>query len=138
MLSEVRGTIRDVLVAVVSEPDGGGRLRPLSEDGTPAGPVEHVPDLAGRVAELEKAEHPRWLWASGADTYPALFAAGARVDRSHDVWQVEGILLNHAGRHSEPRALAAALARALDLPVPDDPPLARQDVQPALFEPTPD
>jgi DNA polymerase I len=128
----------DVLVAVVPEPDGGGRLRPLSEDGMPTGPAERVGDLAGRVAELERADHPRWLWAFGADDYPALFAAGARVDRSHDVGLVEGILLNHAGRHSEPRGLAAALARALDLPVPDDPPLARHDVQPALFEPTPD
>jgi DNA polymerase-1 len=129
---------RDVLVAVVPESGGGGRLRPLSEDGTPTGPAAHVADLADRVAELERAEHPRWLWASGADSYPALFAAGARVDRSHDVGLIEGILLNHAGRHSEPRGLAAALARALDLPVPDDPPLARQDVQPALFEPTPE
>jgi hypothetical protein len=34
------------------------------------------------------------------------------VDRSHDVGLIEGILLNHAGRHSEPRGLAAALARA--------------------------
>ncbi|HEY3607827.1 MAG TPA: bifunctional 3'-5' exonuclease/DNA polymerase [Pseudonocardiaceae bacterium] len=127
-----------MLVAVVPEADGGGRLRPLSDDGTPTGPAARVADLACRVAELERADHPRWLWASGADDYPALFAAGARVDRSHDLGLVEGILLNHAGRHSEPRGLAAALARALDLPVPDDPPLARHDVQPALFEPAPD
>jgi DNA polymerase-1 len=30
------------------------------------------------------------------------------------------------------------VARAKDLPVPDDPPAARQDQQPALFEPTPE
>jgi DNA polymerase-1 len=127
-----------VLVAVVPEPVGGGRLRPLDEDGTPAGPAEHVDDLAGRIAEWERADRPRWLWASGADCYPALFAAGTRVDRSHDLTLVEGILLSYAGRHSEPRGLAAALARAIDLPVPDDPPLAKQDVQPALFEPEPE
>jgi len=127
-----------VLVAVVPESGGGGRLRPLADDGTPDGPPEHTPDLAARVAELEHAQRPRWLWASGADTYPALFAAGARVDRSHDLSLVEGILLHHTGQHAEPRGLAAAVARALDLPVPDDPPQAKQDLQPALFEPEPE
>ncbi|HEX4723283.1 MAG TPA: bifunctional 3'-5' exonuclease/DNA polymerase [Pseudonocardiaceae bacterium] len=126
-----------MLVAVVPESGGGGRLRPLSDDGTPTGPIEDAPDLAAKVIELESAQHPRWLWASGADSYPTLFAAGARVDRSHDVSLVEGILLHHVGQHAEPRGLAAALARALDLPVPDDPPLAKQDLQPALFEPEP-
>ncbi len=129
---------RGVLVAVVPESGGGGRLRPLADDGTPTGPAEQVADLAFRIAELEAAAHPRWLWASGTDCYPGLFAAGARVDRSHDLWLVEGILLHNAGRHAEPRGLAAALARTLDLPVPDDPPLAKQDRQPALFEPTPE
>jgi DNA polymerase-1 len=127
-----------VLVAVVPESEGGGRVRPLADDGTPTGPEERVTDLAGRVAELERTLRPRWLWAAGADCYPALLAAGARVDRCHDLLLVEGILLNHAGRHAEPRGLAAALARAKDLPVPDDPPTARPDQQPALFEPEPE
>jgi DNA polymerase-1 len=133
-----QGQNQDVLVAVVPESGGGGRLRPLSDDGTPTGLPEQVADLAARIAELEATLHPRWLWPSGADCYPALFAAGARVDRSHDLGLVEGILLHQAGRHAEPRGLAAALARALDLPVPDDPPLAKQDQQPALFEPAPE
>ncbi|HEX4703346.1 MAG TPA: bifunctional 3'-5' exonuclease/DNA polymerase [Pseudonocardiaceae bacterium] len=126
-----------MLVAVVPEPVGGGRLRPLDDDGNPTGPAEHVDDLAGRIAAWERSDRPRWLWTSGADCYPALFAAGARVERSHDLALVEGILLSYAGRHGEPRGLAAALARAVDLPVPDDPPLAKQDLQPALFEPEP-
>jgi DNA polymerase-1 len=125
-------------MAVVGESEGGGRIRPLSDDGAPAGPVTCVTDLAARVAEIERAERPRWLWASGADSYPPLLTAGARVDRCHDLLLVEGLLLNHAGRHAEPRGLAAALARATDLPVPDDPPAARPDAQPALFEPEPD
>lgn len=124
-------------MAVVPDQDGGGRLRPLSDAGTPAGPAEHVPDLAARVAAVEAADRPRWLWAAGAETYPPLLAAGVRVDRCHDLWLAEGLLLNHAGRHAEPRGLAAAVARAKDLPVPDDVP-ARHDVQPALFEPEPD
>ncbi|HEX5407778.1 MAG TPA: bifunctional 3'-5' exonuclease/DNA polymerase [Pseudonocardiaceae bacterium] len=126
-----------MLVAVVPESDGGGRVRPLADDGTPAGPEERVTDLAGRIGELERTLRPRWMWAATADCYPALLAAGTRVDRCHDVLLVEGILLNHAGRHAEPRGLAAAVARAKDLLVPDDPPAARQDQQPALFEPTP-
>ncbi len=124
-----------MLMAVVPESEGGGRIRPLSDDGTPAGPATYAADLASRVAEVERAQRPRWLWASGADCYPPLLAAGARVDRCHDLLLVENILLNHAGRHAEPRGLAAALARAKDLPVPDDPPAIRPDAQPALFEP---
>jgi DNA polymerase-1 len=127
-----------VLVAVVPEAEGAGRVRPLTDDGTPAGAEERVADLAGRIVELERTLRPRWLWAAGAECYPALLAAGARVDRCHDLLLVEGILLNHAGRHAEPRGLAAALARAKDLPVPDDPPSARPDQQPALFEPEPE
>jgi DNA polymerase-1 len=129
---------RAVLVAVVPEADGGGRVRPLADDGDPIGPEERVAELAGRVTELERTLRPRWLWTATADCYPALLAAGARVDRCHDLLLVESLLLNHAGQHAEPRGLAAALARAKDLPVPDDPPAARQDQQAALFEPTPD
>ncbi|HEX3650126.1 MAG TPA: bifunctional 3'-5' exonuclease/DNA polymerase [Pseudonocardiaceae bacterium] len=127
-----------MLVAVVRERDGRGRLRPLADDGTPAGPDERVGDLAGRVAELERTRRPRWLWATGAECYPPLLAAGARVDRCHDLLLVEGILLNHVGLHAEPRGLAAAVARARDLPVPDDPAATRPDAQPALFEPDPE
>ncbi|HEY3750894.1 MAG TPA: bifunctional 3'-5' exonuclease/DNA polymerase [Pseudonocardiaceae bacterium] len=127
-----------MLVAVMPESDGGGRVRPLADDGIPNGPEERVADLAGRIGELERTLRPRWLWPATADCYPALLAAGTRVDRCHDLLLVEGLLLNHAGLHAEPRGLAAAVARAKDLPVPDDPPAARQDQQPALFEPTPE
>jgi DNA polymerase-1 len=118
----------------VPEADGRGRVRAFAEDGTPTGPEERVDDLAARVAELERAQRPRWLWAAGAESYPALLAAGARVERCHDLVLVEGLLLNYAGRHAEPRGLPAALARAKGLPVPDDAPTARPDLQPALFD----
>jgi hypothetical protein len=53
-------------VAVVVGADGGGLLQALAEDGTPQGPPEPVPDLAGAVAEVEpgadsgpkEMEHP--------------------------------------------------------------------------------
>ncbi len=137
-MSEVRGTIGGVLIGVVPEADGCGRLLPLDDGGTPSGPGETVTDLAARVAELERTTRPRWLWAVGAECYPPLLAAGVRVDRCHDLLLTEGLLLNNAGRHAEPRGLAAAVARAKGLPVPDDPPGARPDAQPALFEPTPE
>jgi DNA polymerase-1 len=110
-----------VLVAVV--PDGpGGWLRPVHPDGRPAGPAARVPDLAAAVADREARDSPRWLWASTATAYPALLAAGVRVDRCHDVELTEGLLLAYAGRYGEPRALAGAWARLAGLPVPPDPP----------------
>jgi DNA polymerase-1 len=128
-----------VLVAVV--PDGvGGRLCPLRDDGAPAGPVEHVADLAAAVADREARDPPRWLWASTADVYPALLRAGVRVDRCHDLELTEGLLLAYAGRWGEPRALGAAWARLAGLPVPPDPPprsVPSVDGQGTLFDAVP-
>jgi hypothetical protein len=72
-------------VAVVTDADGGGLLQALAEDGTPTGPVERVGDLAAAVADREGAARPRWVWAATAELYPRLLAAGARVDRCHDL-----------------------------------------------------
>jgi DNA polymerase-1 len=127
----------DVLVALQSGPGRTGRVRILDEDGTATAPVEHTDDLPARVRALEQEFRPRWLWPSVAEAYPALLTAGTRVERGHDATLVEGILLNHAGEHGQPRGLAAAWARLRGLPVPPDPPPTRQDVQPALFEPEP-
>ncbi|MEU4642749.1 bifunctional 3'-5' exonuclease/DNA polymerase, partial [Micromonospora sp. NPDC023814] len=100
-----------MLVAVVSDERGGGALQPLDAAGAPVGPVEPAADLAAAVAARERAAHPRWVWASGATVYPALLRAGVRVERCHDVELTEALLLGHAGRWGEPRALAAAWAR---------------------------
>ena len=127
-----------MLAAVIPGPDGSGGVRLLTDEGTPLHPAEQVKDLAARVAELEREHHPRWLWSSIADDYPALLAAGARVERGHDAALVEYWLLNYAGQHGQPRGLAAAYARTRGLPVPKDPPPARVDSQPALFEPEPE
>ncbi|MQA97085.1 MAG: bifunctional 3'-5' exonuclease/DNA polymerase [Streptosporangiales bacterium] len=107
-------------VAVVAEWGEGGRLRPLFDDGSPAGEAEQVPDLAAEVARREVAEAPRWVWASTAQVYPALVAAGARVARCHDVTLTEALLSGFEGRWGEPRSLGAAWARLRGLPVPAD------------------
>nr|WP_170286358.1 bifunctional 3'-5' exonuclease/DNA polymerase [Micromonospora olivasterospora] len=121
-MSQGRGRIAPVLVAVVSDERGGGVLQPLGADGRPAGPAEPAADLAAAVAAREAAGHPRWVWASGAAVYPALLRAGVRLDRCHDVELTEALLLGYAGRWGEPRSCAAAWARLTGAPVPPDPP----------------
>jgi DNA polymerase-1 len=123
-----------VWIGLAGDGGGGGLLRAFSEEGAPAGPIERVADAAAAVRERERAEAPRWIWASTAETYPALLRAGVRVARCHDLALTEGILLAYDGRWGEPRSLGAAWARLRGLPVPDE----RQQPQRsqlALFEP---
>jgi DNA polymerase-1 len=114
-----------VLVAVVSDDGswhGSGCWQQLHPDGSPAGEPRQVADLPAAIAAREAAEHPRWLWAATTDCYPTLLRAGVRVRRCHDIELTEALLLGHAGRWGEPRALAAAWARLTGAPVPADPP----------------
>jgi DNA polymerase family A len=125
-----------VLVAVV--PDG--RLQDLRPDGSPLGDAVVPDDLPKAIAEREARDQPRWVWASTAEFYPGLLRAGVRVARCHDLELTEALLLGHAGRWGEPRALGAARARLLGLPVPPDPaPRVAEPpgfAQGALFETT--
>ncbi|WP_406078990.1 bifunctional 3'-5' exonuclease/DNA polymerase [Micromonospora sp. NBC_00858] len=121
-MSQGRGRIASVLVAVVSDERGGGELRPLDAAGRPSGPTEIVTDLTAAVARWEAAGHPRWVWPTAGAVYPALLRAGVRVERCHDVELTEALLLGHAGRWGEPRSFAAAWARLSGAPVPPDPP----------------
>jgi DNA polymerase-1 len=130
-----------VLIGVVAEGSaahGGGRLQTLHPDGTPAGEVEHVADLAAAVREREAAGPVRWVWAATGDRYPPLLRAGVRVRRCHDVELTEALLSGYAGRWGEPRSPAAAWARLTGAPVPPDPPPRQPDPpglsQGALFE----
>ncbi len=128
-------------VAVVAEPDGGGLLQALGEDGVPTGPVRRTSDLAAAVRERERADRPRWVWTAADDLYSRLLREGTPVARCHDLALTEGLLLAYAGRWSEPRSLGAAWARLQGLPVPSEPrpgPHDEHDRQPALFEPEPD
>ncbi|GAB3154522.1 bifunctional 3'-5' exonuclease/DNA polymerase [Micromonospora sonneratiae] len=136
------GRIAGVLVMAVMPDEGdGGWLRPLQADGRPAGPAESVTDLVAAVGERERREPSRWVWPATSETYPALLRAGVRVDRCHDVELTESLLLGHAGRWGEPRALAAAWARLTGAPVPADPPprpvAPPGDGQAALFDALP-
>jgi DNA polymerase-1 len=78
------------------------------------------------------------VWPSTLAVYPRLLAAGARVQRCHDLELTEALLLGAGGRWGEPRGLAAVLARRDGRPAPPDP--APYDVtppglgQPALFD----
>ena len=122
---------------VVVGAQGGGLLQVVAEDGTPQGPPETVRDLAAAVAERERADRPRWVWAATAELYPGLLRAGARADRAHDLGLTEAILLAADGRWGEPRSFPAAWARLRGLPVPDDtarPSGAAGAGQPALFD----
>jgi DNA polymerase-1 len=131
--------MRGVMVAVAPTEDGGARLLRLGDDGTPLGDERRVADLAEAVAEGERDEGPRWLWASTAAIYPRLVRAGVRVRRCHDVELTETLLLGYEGRYGEPRALPAIWARLHGRPVPPDPPAhdAPPRDQDALFDDLP-
>ncbi|MEY9949813.1 bifunctional 3'-5' exonuclease/DNA polymerase [Kitasatospora sp. GAS1066B] len=114
-------------IALVPDAHGrGGRLHRISEAGEPLGAPLKAAELAVTVAELEAAEHPRWVWASAESVYPPLLAAladlpgGRRLGRCHDLRLVEALLLAHEGRWGAPRSLGAAWARLRSLPVPAD------------------
>jgi DNA polymerase I len=123
-----------VWIGLVVDGEGGGLLRAFSDDGAPAGPVERLQDAAAAVRERERADGPRWLWPSTAETYPTLLRQGGRVARCQDLSLTEGILLAYDGRWGEPRSLPAAWARLHGLPVPEEGHQASRP-QLALFEP---
>jgi DNA polymerase-1 len=116
------------VLAFVPLPDGRCLIQDVTDDGDPAGPRRELP-----VGELPGTADQRWLWASTADEYPVLLAAGQRVPRCHDVAVVERILLGRAGAFGDPVTPAAVLARALGEPVPR-PPAAPADGAPSLFD----
>jgi DNA polymerase family A len=91
---------RNVRVAAVAGPGPSGLIRPLCDDGAPAGPTEAVPDLAAAVAALEASGRVRWVWWSGRRLYAQLLRSGVHVGRCHDVGLVDSLLRardGHAG-----------------------------------------
>ncbi|MDX2828696.1 bifunctional 3'-5' exonuclease/DNA polymerase, partial [Streptomyces ipomoeae] len=98
--------------------DGGVEVAPLGAAGLPAGPAEWEPDAAAAVRRRPGVG--RWVWRATAEVYPALLAAGVRVERCYDIEVAETLLLGHEGRLGEPRSAAAALARLRHTPVPPD------------------
>lgn len=127
-------------IAVVTDSEGGARLRELARDGSAVGPVWPVSDLAGVIADYKRRapRTPRWVWASTDEVYPQLVERSLRLGRCHDVGLVEGLLLNYHGGFGEPHSLGAAWARLHGRPVPDDlqsPGGMGAKPGPALFDP---
>lgn len=66
-------------------------------DGRPLGASVRHPDLVATVAEIEAAEHPRWVWTRTPTVYPALLRAGVRIGRCHDLALTDAILSMRSG-----------------------------------------
>ncbi|MEU7602505.1 bifunctional 3'-5' exonuclease/DNA polymerase [Streptomyces sp. NPDC041003] len=108
---------------------------------TPVPPAEGERLRVRDPADAIRSAPPgtRWVWRSTAAVYPRLLAAGARVERCHDIEDAELLLLGHEGRFGEPRSAAAAWARLTNAPVPPDPRqrAAEPRTQDSLFDPQP-
>lgn len=99
-------------IAVVPGPGQSGLLRPLADDGSPAGDPVEVNDLVSAVRDRERDGTARWVWSSAAGSYHALLRAGVRVARCHDVALVDALLRGRDGDAEEPTGtLARARAR---------------------------
>jgi DNA polymerase-1 len=100
-------------VLVAADPDlpGGAVLREIaSPEAAIAGDLgapERVgsADLPGHVAAREAAGRPRWVWDDTEHWYPALLAAGVRVERCHD------LRLCHVVLRRSTRTAGTAIAR---------------------------
>ena len=64
-------------------------------------------ELPALVAEAERHGPTRWVWSDTATWYPALLAAGVRVQRCHDLRLVHAIL-RHAEAVTSPDQVRAA------------------------------
>lgn len=92
-------------------------LQPVSGDGTVEGKpsVVTMEALPAAVRAAESA-HPRWLWGDTQSWYPALLAAGVRVQRCHDLRLSRAILKRSVLCRKS--ALAAGPRDAWDEPAP--------------------
>lgn len=71
----------------------------------PGGEAAHHEDLAAAVARMEAAGAPRWVLEDVSANYPPLLEAGARLDRSWDLWLSERILCRVEGREPPRRVV---------------------------------
>jgi DNA polymerase-1 len=93
-----------VFVVVLPGSSGPRSARLVAADaaGAPTASPRDVADLPAAVAEVEAAQHPRWVWPDSADTYGALLRAGVRVQRVHDLARTAALLDARAGRRPAP------------------------------------
>lgn len=114
------GTAPGGLAAVELDESGGRSPEiPIPADG-----------LANFVATREAEGPRRWVWADTPAVYPALLAAGVRVERCHDLRLCHQILRNSALVRDR-AALRAATQWAV---APDPVGEPRAPLMPALFE----
>ncbi|GAA1784176.1 bifunctional 3'-5' exonuclease/DNA polymerase [Agromyces lapidis] len=101
-------------IAIGTAPRGRVALVDLADPSQPLA-VLGPAGLPAAVAELER-QRPRWVWSDARRWYPALLAAGVRVERCHDLLLggaiVEGsadvVAARAAGAEPRPRWLSAA------------------------------
>lgn len=111
----------------IAEVDARGARSPEQRIAGPEFPAF----VAAREAETRTGgPPPRWVWADTAARYPALLAAGVRVERCHDLRLCHQILRRSA-LVTEPEALRAALPWDVAPEAAEEP---RPDRPPALFE----
>ena len=93
-------------VVLTRSSNGFGALR-LDDAGTAVSPVEPIAeaDLPAWVGRVER-ERPRWVWDDTTRWYPALLAAGVRVERCVD------LRLSHQLLRGSTLTAASALANA--------------------------
>lgn len=131
------------LLLVQADPDApGAAVLRAAEDAAAVvdgrlGEPEHVPTdrLAAVVAAREAAEHPRWVWDDTEHWYPALLAAGVRVERCHD------LRLCHVILRRSTRCAGTPVQRGPDGPwddaAPGVGPSPHEPDEPSLFDDLP-
>lgn len=133
--------VRVSLVLIAADPAHPGvvRLRSAPDaatvvaEGLGAGSTVPRAELAGSVAAIEEAEHPRWVWDDTERWYPELLAAGVRLRRAHDLRLCHAIL-RRSTRTAGTR-FAAAPPTAWDAAGPTvevSPPSLFDDLEPAV------
>jgi DNA polymerase-1 len=97
-------------------PVAGVEIVPVDDAGSPlpGAATVSLDRLAAEVARRE-ADHPRWVWDDTARWYPALLAAGVRVERCTDLRLCHAILRNSSLTSAS--ALASAPRGPWDAPV---------------------
>lgn len=103
---------------VVVEQSGQYAAQRLDDNDAPVGTPQQL-DI-GALAEIERTEHPHWVWPDTTRIYPDLIRAGLRVRRVRDLGLIEATLLGYSGQWGQPHSLAAAWARERGEPVPED------------------
>ncbi|MBO0920099.1 bifunctional 3'-5' exonuclease/DNA polymerase [Cellulomonas sp. zg-ZUI222] len=92
--------------------------------------------LPAAVAGVEAEDRPRWVWDDTRRWYPALIAAGVRVERCHDLRLCHAIL-RHAATAAGSR-LQSAPPGPFDAPAPHEEAPREPDLLDALRELTDD